>query len=191
MHETNDLEDGYLGSGKRLKRAIRYYGKEFFERRILHIFDNKEDMVNKEIELVNEEFVNREDTYNLVKGGKGGFISLDGARRGAITMNKKHWERRKNDPIFNEKCRSACSNSMKKLHREGKIKYDNFKGKKHTEETKVKMRASHKGKQEGKKNSQYGTCWITNEIENKKIFKGDEIPNGWRLGRVIKNKNKG
>jgi hypothetical protein len=35
-------------------------------------------------------------------------------------------------------------------------------------------------------NSQFGTCWITNGKENKKIFKGDNIPNGWRLGRVIK-----
>jgi hypothetical protein len=38
----------------------------------------------------------------------------------------------------------------------------------------------------GKNNSQFGTCWITNEIESKKIYKGDPIPKGWRLGRKIK-----
>jgi Holliday junction resolvase len=48
MHETDNLEDGYLGSGTRLKRAIRYYGREFFERRILHIFNNKEDMISND-----------------------------------------------------------------------------------------------------------------------------------------------
>ena len=37
--------------------------------------------------------------------------------------------------------------------------------------------------QQGIKNSQYGTCWITNEKENKKIFKGDNIPKGWHFGR--------
>ena len=42
--------------------------------------------------------------------------------------------------------------------------------------------------QQGKNNSQYGTCWITNEKESKKIFKGDLIPDGWRLGRKIKIK---
>ena len=35
-------------------------------------------------------------------------------------------------------------------------------------------------------NSQYGTCWITNEIINKKIYKGDVIPNEFRLGRKLK-----
>lgn len=48
------------------------------------------------------------------------------------------------------------------------------------------MSESHKGKHIGTKNSQYGKCWITNEIENKKIYKGDEIPKGFRLGRVMK-----
>jgi len=31
-------------------------------------------------------------------------------------------------------------------------------------------------------NSQFGTCWITNETENKRIKKIEIIPNGWRLG---------
>jgi len=40
--------------------------------------------------------------------------------------------------------------------------------------------------QSGTKNSQYGTCWITNGMGSKKIFKGDVIPEGWMLGRKIK-----
>jgi hypothetical protein len=46
------------------------------------------------------------------------------------------------------------------------------------------MKNSHKEIHKGKLNSQYGTCWITNEIENKKIYKGDEIPKGFKLGRI-------
>jgi hypothetical protein len=52
--------------------------------------------------------------------------------------------------------------------------------KKHSEETKQKIREADRT---GNKNSQYGTCWITNEKESKKIHKGDLIPKGWRLGR--------
>ena len=48
------------------------------------------------------------------------------------------------------------------------------------------MKTVAQGKGKGTDNSQYGTCWITNEIENKKIHKGDLIPEGWRLGRRIK-----
>ena len=63
---------------------------------------------------------------------------------------------------------------------------NHFYGKKHSEETLVKMRESHKGLQDGEKNSQFGTCWITNGSEARKIKKDDLqswIDNGWRKGR--------
>jgi hypothetical protein len=37
--------------------------------------------------------------------------------------------------------------------------------------------------QQGEKNSQFGTMWITNGIESKKIKKDDLIPEGWKKGR--------
>jgi hypothetical protein len=41
-----------------------------------------------------------------------------------------------------------------------------------------------KPKNGGSKNSQFGTMWITNGIENKKIKKDlDIIPEGWYKGR--------
>lgn len=70
VHQTDDLNDNYLGSGRRLQRAIKYYKKELFKREILHFFDNIEDMFNKEAEIVNEEFIKRKDTYNIVLGGQ-------------------------------------------------------------------------------------------------------------------------
>ena len=42
-------------------------------------------------------------------------------------------------------------------------------------------------KQKGENNSQFGSCWITNGIENRKIKKDDKIPIGWKLGRVFKD----
>lgn len=38
----------------------------------------------------------------------------------------------------------------------------------------------------GEKNSQYGTRWITNGFENKKIKKTQAIPEQWKPGRIIK-----
>ena len=40
--------------------------------------------------------------------------------------------------------------------------------------------------QQGSKNSQFGSMWITNGIDNKKIIKDNVIPDGWRKGRVMK-----
>lgn len=192
MHETTNIDDGYLGSGKRLKRAIRYYGEDFFERKVLHVFDNKEDMIAKEVELVNEEFINRKDTYNLKIGGEGGFIGEEHYKKmrlGASNFAKNQWK----DPIFREKQIKLIKERFKILHAEGKIKIPSFKGKKHTEETKIKMSETKQRNksQQGSKNSQYGTCWIYNIKlkENKKIKKEDlnyHLTKGWVKGRKIK-----
>jgi hypothetical protein len=41
--------------------------------------------------------------------------------------------------------------------------------------------------QSGKGNSQFGTKWITNGVESRKILKDDHVPSGWALGRRIRN----
>ena len=59
VHRTNDLDDGYLGSGKKLKKAVEFHGAENFKRETLFTFDNEEDMFAKEAEIVNKAFVRR------------------------------------------------------------------------------------------------------------------------------------
>lgn len=66
-----------------------------------------------------------------------------------------------------------------------------WKGRKHKQETKDKVKKTLKEEinhQQGEKNSQYGTCWIHNNQENKKIKK-DELQQwiniGWIKGRKI------
>jgi hypothetical protein len=73
MHVTDNPNDEYLGSGKVLQQAVRKYGKENFKKEILFVFDNEQEMKDKEKEIVTEEFCLRDDTYNLCNGGKGGF----------------------------------------------------------------------------------------------------------------------
>lgn len=181
MHETDDLNDGYLGSGYHIRRSIRHYGKEFFERKILFDFDNREEMIKKEIELVTEEFVKRKDTYNLKPGGRGGIYTHGACVKGGINGAKvralKIWN--------NVEFRKRHVIKMKRLHKEGVCKRPDWTGKKHSEETKDKMRVSQVGKQNGEKNSQFGTMWIHNPVtkENKKIKKNDIIPDYWIKGR--------
>jgi len=72
-HSTDLINDTYYGSGFRLTLAIKKYGKENFKKEILHVFDSPIDMFNKEKEIVNIEFLKRNDVYNIVEGGFGGF----------------------------------------------------------------------------------------------------------------------
>lgn len=78
-HATSDINDNYLGSGILLSRAILKYGRENFIRRILFTFDNKEDMDEKERELIDLNVVVNPEYYNIALGGYGGNIILNEA----------------------------------------------------------------------------------------------------------------
>jgi group I intron endonuclease len=73
-HETTNLNDDYMGSGSLIKPAIKKYGKENFIKNIIFIYDNENDMDNKEAEIITEEYCARDDTYNIAPGGEGGNV---------------------------------------------------------------------------------------------------------------------
>ena len=70
LHRTENINDSYLGSGFILNKAIKKYGRNNFKKEVLFDFNNIQQMIDKEIELVNEEFIERTDTYNLITGGQ-------------------------------------------------------------------------------------------------------------------------
>ena len=79
-HQTTDIYDVYLGSGTYLRKAIAKYGTSSFKKEILFDFNSEKEMLDKEREIVNEDFVKRRDTYNCVIGGQGVFTKQHGNR---------------------------------------------------------------------------------------------------------------
>lgn len=71
VHSTDNLEDGYMGSGQRLKYAYKKYGMQNFKKEILKFFDSKKEAFEYEAEMVTEELVKNPDCYNIQLGGKG------------------------------------------------------------------------------------------------------------------------
>lgn len=69
VHKTDNPMDSYYGSGIVIQDAIKKHGKQNFKKEILFIFDNAIDAYNKEREIVNEDFVNDPNTYNMQVGG--------------------------------------------------------------------------------------------------------------------------
>lgn len=71
VHSTTDLNDQYLGSGVLLQKAFKKYGRNNFSKEILFVFSDSKDAYTKERELVTEDFVNSNHTYNYTLGGGG------------------------------------------------------------------------------------------------------------------------
>ena len=69
IHSTNDLNDGYMGSGRRLKIAIKKYGIENFSKEIIKFFNNREELAKYEAEIVTESLVHDPNCYNMIVGG--------------------------------------------------------------------------------------------------------------------------
>ena len=72
VHSTDVLDDGYLGSGNRIKAAVKKYGAENFERTIVEFFNTVEEAYAHERLLVTETVLNDPHCYNLRAGGHGG-----------------------------------------------------------------------------------------------------------------------
>jgi hypothetical protein len=183
MHSTNDLNDGYVGSGKRLWNSIRKYGKENHKIDILEFYDNRTILRSRERDIIDEELLKNPFCMNIRDGGDGGWYHIKELRY---------------DPVWMKNKNKKISNAVKLAYKEGRvnIRYDCFydwTGKKHKSESIEKMKYTHKlnGHQQGEKNSCYGTCWIynTNEKCNKKIKKEELngwISRGWIKGRKMK-----
>ena len=69
VHNTNNLDDGYMGSGKRLHYAYNKYGIENFTKEILKFFESTKEAFEYESKIVNEELINNPNCYNIKLGG--------------------------------------------------------------------------------------------------------------------------
>jgi group I intron endonuclease len=205
-HKTKNLNDGYMGSGKYLNHAFQKYGLENFTKEILFIFNNPKDMYAKEAEIVNEEFLAESNTYNLKKGGFGGFDYINENKLYGFSNSEVA---RKGRRTANDKLKTIYGNDWKRhisnLGRQALLKIldedpnylkDRAKardvsgdknpmyGRTHTAEAREIISNSNKGN----KNPMFGKRWIHSlELKcSKTINKDKRIPVGWIEGRKIK-----
>ena len=188
IHSTDDLEDGYFGSGTYLWKSLNKHGKEKHFKEILEFFETRRASKDKEKQILTAEMRADIKCMNIAPGGGGGFIDeahqLKASRAAGKKLNLAFC---KGSDLAKERNAKTAATIKYKIV-SGELKSwsaDNFRGKKHTEEAKAKMKASHAGLQSGPKNSQYGTCWVTNgePIKIKKKQLDEYLANGYLRGR--------
>lgn len=144
-HKTEDINDGYLGSGRLLRKSIEEYGEENHIKEILGVFDNREDSLCLEHTLVK---LYKKQNKNLsLNGTNGGWsfdyinnnLKFDRAAFGRMAshahmlyLRKKHIEEYNKNPKlcvfckkpmpydkrYNKFCNQHCSASYNNSNRE-------------------------------------------------------------------------
>jgi len=201
IHSTSNLEDGYLGGGKRIKNSVKKHGKEFHIKEILEFFESREKLVEKEKELVDHELLKDPMCMNIKLGGEGWCCT--GIQIGGDKWKKanERWKSEEGKKYLSEKIKNKWTEEKySERVKEGLKKHweENlgaFSGKKHSTESKEKMSKSRRGKKMGEENSQYGKCWFYNDLLglNKRIKKDEiekYISEGWHKGMKFEYFNK-
>jgi hypothetical protein len=187
IHSTCNLDDGYMGSGRRLRASLRKHGVDNHTKEILEFFKSRELLIEAEIKAITEDMVLDENCMNLMGGGTGGYVSEEHYIK-IREKSSKHQKEKWLDVEYRENILKHLKSNMLKNHSQetkNKLRLINI-GKKHLEETKKKISETKKGDGTGSLNSQYGTCWITKDGTNKKVKKEDldsYLNEGWVKGR--------
>lgn len=151
VHSTKNLDDGYIGSGISMLYSIKKYGKENFKKEILGYFDTRELLFEAELKIVNQEFVERLDTYNIQVGGGGppAELALTTIERISLTQTgKRHTPETKKKISLIRKGKRHTAETKRKISLAQQGENGHNFGKHHTAETKNKMSLVRKGRKQ-------------------------------------------
>jgi hypothetical protein len=212
VHRTDNLNDGYMGSGKILKRAQNKHGIYNFKKKILCFFPTYQEALEAEKNIVTLEFIENDTNYNIKEGG---FGSCKWSSHIIKHLSDKGHERWSNNTFREKMLNSLLSPSRRKKislkHKEW-IKNNPLKHKQRMEKinknpNKIeKTRQSHLGTKRpqiacenisqgligklksdidlAKRISGKGTRYIYNPMSDtiKRIQKTEDTPDGWVCG---------
>lgn len=196
MHSTDNLADGYIGSGKRLWQSIRKHGVEHHFCEVLEHLPSREALRLREAELVNEQLLTDKQCMNLALGGEGDWQRVTKSRGHEATMRASTAGKAKlselmKDPAFKEQfCLAVSSAAKRNGFGVGKSftaeqAASAFKGKSHTRETKRLIAEKSAKANAGAGNPAFGMKWVTNGVEVKRQAASLPLQDGWRFGRKL------
>lgn len=137
-HSTNNLEDGYLGSGSIIKQAINKYGINNFKCEVLEFCKSIEDVIKREEEIVTADFIQNPLCYNAKPGGGNNYVVTV-----AWTDERKQQQRERisgeNNPIFGRNRTDKEKAKISKNHANVSGENNPMYNKIHSEDTRNKI----------------------------------------------------
>ena len=173
------LAEKYLGSGVVLLKAVRKYGAATFEVELLETAESQAELDELEVKYISEYRKQGASLYNIANGGytTGGYLGN--------TTKGKVWVNNGNEHLMIDKSELPnyldCGYSRGSLNTKNYIWITNGKETKHIPASSLPEYIE-AGYERGRGGS--NKMWITNGIENRCINISDNIPEGFRKGRI-------
>lgn len=194
-HSTNDLDDGYMGSGIKVKLLKKELGKNCFDKEILSFWKNVEDALIEEKNLVTKELIDNEFCLNTIKGG--GTIDTTGLSHLVSEETRKKISEANKGRIISEKTKEKIRKSLLGKKRPKEIVEKTIKTKKEkgvlccSEEAKRKIGDKNRGRKQSEEQKKLASIrHVGTKAVNKngivKYVKKEDLQmflsNGWAIG---------
>lgn len=165
-HVSIKFDPNYLGSGLKIKNAIRKYGKHNFKVELIQAFLTEKEAFDYERQLI-ESVLGLPECYNIVDGGKG--FNKNSAKLASDKAKQKGWRGfgSLTPEKFKEIQSKACKNGAAANRRNGTGLFG------------MTFEDRSKWSTENNKDRQ----WVTNGFKDMRVKKSDPIPEGFYIGR--------
>ncbi len=168
MHSTDNLQDGYLGSGKILGYSRCKHGDESHRLEILEMCGSRGELRQREREIVNEELLADPLNMNLKYGGEGGWTaqaSRCGGSKSGAKNGVKHRELM-SDPKYAKMVSTRIKDGLSASSKWNSVKTEKQQrmtavANSETAMEKRKATFAKNKHMQGENNSQFGTCWLS------------------------------
>ena len=192
QHTTDNLDDGYYGSGTILLNYYNKYGaieNVTYTKTIIDFYSNSTELNQAEYELIGDKYETDPMCLNLIAGGRMCGFSSE-TREKMSEARKNRWADENYKQQFKNNIKSNTNYGMKNKHQSEESKQkisavtrgekNGMYGKHHSDEAKSKM---HNNK---------GVKHVNNGVEERMV-KGEKLQQllneGYVYGRIKRNKN--
>ena len=145
QHTTENLDDGYIASGKKILNYLNKYPGEYY-REIINFYSSEEELNKEEYDLIHPH-LNKDYCLNLVEGGNHHSPSIElrnqiseklkgVSKSEEFKQNLRELYKGRQFAVQTEECKKNISKAKKN-------KPSSFKNKKHTDKAKELNRLAH------------------------------------------------
>lgn len=205
QHRTNNLNDGYAGSGVKVTEYFKKYGKiehQTYIKEIIAFYNNDKELNEAEYNLIGDKYQNDELCLNLVPGGLGHNMTIEtrikiskstsGSKNGFYGKThsdeaKQKMSQKALGRISPNKGKHLSDETKQKISQKALGRTSPMKGKHLSVEAKQKISNANKGRKISKEHRQKidfalkNSLWIYKD-ENELFIKKEELDEYLRLG---------